>query len=81
MKSVRWVGASYYFHSIKVGPFLQCAERTYHDAARPDEKFQPVDLVWWAACHNLNLKLGAGKFGKTGAKDRNRILLQAQLFF
>jgi hypothetical protein len=81
MKSVRRVGASYYFHSIKVGPFLQYAKRHYDGAVTPDEKSQHVGLASWVAGHNFTLKLGGGKFGKTGAKDRNQVLLQAQLFF
>jgi hypothetical protein len=75
------VEASYYFHSIKVGPFLQYAKRNYDAAATPDEKYEQVGLAWWASGHNFNLKLGAGKFEKAGAKDRNQVLLQAQLYF
>jgi hypothetical protein len=75
------VEASYYFHSIKVGPFLQYAKRNYDATATPDEKFEQVGLAWWASGHNFNLKLGAGKFEKVGAKDRNQVLLQAQLYF
>lgn len=75
------VEASYYFHSIRLGPYLQYANRNYDAAATPDEKYEQLGLAWWSSGHNFNLKLGAGKFEKTGAKDRNQVLLQAQLFF
>lgn len=81
MKSVCWVGASYTFHSIKVGPFLRHTKRNYDRAATRDEKFEQVGPAWTAADHNFNLEPGAGKFEKTGAKGRTQVLLQAQLFF
>jgi hypothetical protein len=64
-----------------VGRFLRYATRNFDGAATADDKFQQVDLACSAAGHNFNLKLGAGKFEKIGAKDCNQVLLQTKLFF
>jgi hypothetical protein len=73
--------AGYYFHSLKLGPFIQYNQRNYDDPSKADEKYSQLGLAWWASGHNFNVKLGYGIFEKTGAKDQNQLLLQAQLYF
>jgi hypothetical protein len=73
--------ASYFIHAWKLGPFVQYSNRNYDLSTLADEKFEQVGAAWWSSGHNFNVKLGVGKLEKTGSKDRNQVLLQAQLFF
>jgi hypothetical protein len=75
------VEASYFFHSISLGPFAQYADDNLSDATKPDQKKWQVGLAYWAKGHNFNLKLGGGQVEKTGVKNRTLVQLQMQVFF
>jgi hypothetical protein len=75
------IEASYFIHSLKLGPFVQYSERNFDNAKLADEKLEQLGAAWWSSGHNFNVKLGVGKLVKTASKDRTQVLLQAQLFF
>jgi len=73
------VEAGYYFKSVALSPFVQWAEQDFADATA-DESKTLVGLAYWPSGHKMNVKLGAARFTKNGAPDRNQLVLQCQVF-
>jgi hypothetical protein len=70
----------YYFHGVKLEPFVQAASADYSDATRADESRYRAGLAWWSSGHKFNLKLAAGRIEKDGAQNRTEVVLQMQVF-
>jgi hypothetical protein len=74
------VEVGYYFHTLKLTPYLQFARQDFDAAARPDEKRSQAGVAFWFAGHNSNLKLAWTKIDRDGAKKRNQYQVQYQIF-
>jgi hypothetical protein len=74
------VEVGYYFHTIKLMPYVQFARQDFDAFTRPDEKRTQGGLAFWFAGHNSNLKLAWTKIDRDGAKKRNQYQLQYQVF-
>jgi hypothetical protein len=74
------VEAGYYFHAIKLMPYVQLARQDFDAATRPDEKRAQGGVAFWFAGHNSNLKLAWTKIDRDGAKKRNQLQVQYQVF-
>ena len=74
------VEVGYYFHTLKLMPYVQLARQDFDAAARPDEKRAQAGLAFWFAGHNSNLKLAWTKIDRDGAKKRNQYQVQYQIF-
>ncbi len=72
--------ASYFLHTVKLGPYLQYSRKDYSDTGA-DEKNTQLGLAYWHSNHNFNVKLGFTRLEKDGTKDRDQVVLQCQLFF
>jgi hypothetical protein len=69
----------YYFHTVKLSPFLQYGKRNFNDPARPDESKFQGGVAWWGNGHRFNVKLGAAVLRAEGAKDRHQYVVQWQV--
>jgi hypothetical protein len=69
----------YYFHTVKLSPFLQYGKRNFDDPARPDESKFQGGVAWWGNGHRFNVKLGAAVLRAEGAKDRHQYVVQWQV--
>ena len=74
------VEAGYYFHSVKLLPYIQLARQDFDAAALADEKREQGGLNWFMSGHNSNLKLAFTRIDRDRAKRRNQFQLQYQLF-
>ena len=74
------VEVGYYFHTLKLMPYVQLARQDFDAAARPDEKRAQAGLAFWFAGHNSNLKLAWTKIDREGARKRNQYQVQYQIF-
>ena len=74
------VEVGYYFHTLKLMPYVQLARQDFDAAARPDEKRAQAGLAFWFSGHNSNLKLAWTKIDRDGAKKRNQYQVQYQIF-
>jgi hypothetical protein len=77
------VEASYFSKSLRLGPFVQLASRSFalEDASHPDEDRMQLGLAWWISGHKVNLKGAWARLTKDGFPDRDQALLQLQLFW
>jgi hypothetical protein len=74
------IEVGYYFHTIKLMPYVQLAHQDFDAAARPDEKRAQAGLAFFFGGHNSNLKLAWTKIDRDGASKRNQYQLQYQVF-
>ena len=63
------VEVGYYFHTIKLMPYIQFARQDFDAAARPDEKRAQAGLAFWFAGHNSNLKLAWTKIDRDARQE------------
>ncbi len=70
----------YYFHTLKIQPYVQLARDNFDAVTRPDEKRTQGGLAFWFNGHNSNLKLAWTKIDRDGAKKRNQYQVQYQVF-
>jgi hypothetical protein len=70
----------YYFHTVKLQPYIQFARQDFDAVTRPDEKREQGGLNWFIDGHTSNLKLAITRIDRDGAKRRNQVQLQYQLF-
>jgi hypothetical protein len=71
--------AGYYFQKAKLQPYVQYARQDLSRSAA-DEQRPQVGLGYYFVGHNSNLKLAYTRIDKRGAKKRNQIQLQYQIF-
>ncbi|MFL6237490.1 MAG: hypothetical protein ACJ76N_30495 [Thermoanaerobaculia bacterium] len=74
------VEAGYYFHTIKLMPYIQLARQDFDAASRPDEKRTQGGVAFWFAGHNSNLKLAYTKIDRDRSPKRNQFQIQYQVF-
>jgi len=74
------VEVGYYLHAIHLQPYVQFARQDFDAFLRPDEKRTQGGLAYYFNGHNSNLKLALTKIDKDGAKKRNQVQLQYQVF-
>jgi hypothetical protein len=74
------VEVGYYLHSIHLQPYVQFARQDFDAFTRPDEKRTQGGLAYYFNGHNSNLKLALTKIDRDGAKKRNQVQLQYQVF-
>ena len=70
----------YYFHTLKLMPYVQFSRNDFDAATRADEKRTQGGLAFYFNGHNSNLKLAWTKIDKDGAKTRNQYLVQYQVY-
>jgi hypothetical protein len=70
----------YYFHAVKLTPYFEWLSRDYDPTELGDEDRYQLGLAYWPRGHNLNFKLGFTRLEKDGAKDRDQVILQCQVF-
>jgi hypothetical protein len=70
----------YYFHTLKIQPYVQFARDDFDAVTRPDEKRTQGGLAFWFNGHNSNLKIAWTKIDRDGFKKRNQYQLQYQVF-
>lgn len=70
----------YYFHAVKLMPYIQYARNDFDDAGRADEKRTQGGLAYYFNGHNSNLKFALTKIDKDGAKTRTQYLVQYQVY-
>lgn len=73
--------AGLFFPSLKLQPYVQYSRRNYVAEGSADDSFFQAGLAYFADGHRLNLKLGAGRVGKTGAESQTQVVAQAQVLF
>jgi hypothetical protein len=79
-QSVIFAEAGYYFHALKIAPFVQV---NYDDMEREslnDKHFLQAGLAYYVKGQTLNVKLGVGKFGGDKVEDQKQVLLRVQVF-
>jgi len=69
----------YYFHTVKLSPFLQYGKRNFDDPAKPDESKFQGGVAWWGNGHRFNVKLGAAVLKTEGATARHQYVVQWQV--
>ena len=74
------VEAGYYFHTIKLMPYIQLARQDFDAASRLDEKRTQGGVAFWFAGHNSNLKLAYTTIDRDRSKKRNQFQVQYQVF-
>lgn len=74
------VEAGYYFHTIKLMPYVQLARQDFDAASRPDEKRTQGGVALWFSGHNSNLKLAWTKIDRDRSPKRNQFQVQYQVF-
>ncbi len=74
------VELGWYFHRLKLSPFVQWARDDFDDGSLADEDRLQVGLAWFVKGHNLNVKLGYGWLQLDDLDDRNQFILQCQVF-
>jgi len=74
------IEVGYYLHAIHLQPYVQFARQDFDAVTRPDEKRTQGGLAYYFNGHNSNLKFAVTKIDKDGAKKRNQVQLQYQVF-
>jgi hypothetical protein len=74
------VEAGYYFHTIKLMPYVQLARQDFDAATRLDEKRTQGGLAFFFSGHNSNLKLAWTKIDRDRSPKRNQLQVQYQVF-
>ena len=69
----------YYFHTLKLMPYIQYARQDFDAVTRAD-RADSGGLAFWFDGHNSNLKLAWTKIDRDSAKKRNQYQLQYQIF-
>jgi hypothetical protein len=72
--------AGYYFHRLKIGPFMQLSGLLYRPDLGKDQSKYAGGLAWWPQGHRFNVKLGVA--GSKVGSDLRRIqaVVQTQLY-
>jgi hypothetical protein len=72
--------AGYYFHRVKVGPFVQFAGLLYRpDLGKDSTKFTG-GLAWWPQGHRINIKLGLARTKYGDDPRRIQVVVQTQFY-
>ncbi|MBW8877767.1 MAG: hypothetical protein JF614_22590 [Acidobacteria bacterium] len=79
-QTTKLVEAGYYFHTVKLQPYVQLAWEDFDAVTRPDEKRAQGGLNWFIDGHNSTLKLALTHIDLDRAKRRNQVQLQYQFF-
>jgi hypothetical protein len=74
------IEAGYYFHAIKLMPYVQLARQDFDAASRPDEKRTQGGLAFFFGGHSSNLKLAFTKIDRDHSPKRNQFQVQYQVF-
>ncbi len=74
------VEAGYYFHTIKLMPYIQLARQDFDAANLLDEKRTQGGVAFWFSGHNSNLKLAWTKIDRDRSVKRNQFQIQYQVF-
>jgi hypothetical protein len=72
--------AGYFFHRIKVGPFLQLAGLRFNPDTGKDQSKYSGGLAWWPQGHRVNVKLGIGRMRTGSDRSRIQVALQTQIY-
>ena len=70
----------YYFHTVKLMPYVQFARQNFDAVTLRDEERTQGGLAFWFNGHNSNLKLAWTKIDRDGARKRNQYVVQYQIF-
>lgn len=70
----------WYFARAKLQPYGAWYDRDVDDAASSDETQFEVGVAWYWEAYERVLKLGYGQLRKDGTADRDRLVLQLQIF-
>ena len=70
----------YYFHAVKLLPFVQYARQDFDDSTLADEDRAQLGLAYAPKDHNSNFKVGYTRIHQRGAEKRNQVVLQYQVY-
>jgi hypothetical protein len=74
------VETGFYFHKIKLLPYLQYAKQDISASNQPDEKRPQIGVGYYFEGHNSNLKVAYTRIERDNAPKRNQFQIQYQVF-
>lgn len=72
--------AGYYFHHVKVGPFMQLSGEHFTQVTGKNQSKYLGGLAWWPEGHRLNVKLGVGQTKTSSDPRRIQAVIQTQFY-
>lgn len=79
-QDVLYAEAGFYFGRLKVSVFGAYGEREFEDAPAPDESRFELGIGWYPAGYERVLKVSYGRIEPDGAPERDRVVVQLQIF-